>query len=439
MRYNLIKRTITLFFFALFAVYMLSGSRVKANRSGPPASRTGAPGELTCNMAGCHNSFQTNSGSGTLSLTGLPANYTPNQEIDLTVTMNQANRVLYGFEVTAIDDQGRRAGELIVTDASRTQRITGVVSNNLREYIQHNFDGSAPNGTNQGSWNFRWKAPAQSVGRVTFYVASNAANNDGQSIGDFIYTISRSIQPGASLANFASVSAASFAPTGPLAANGIAAGFGSNLSQNVVSATTVPLPTQLDGTEVRVRDGGGTERPAGLFFVAPAQINYLIPAGTSNGTATITVRRSGADVAQGTVAIDTVAPGLFAANANGQGVAAAIVFRRRGTIDTTEQVAQFNSQTNRFEPRPIDLGPETDLVFLIPFGTGIRGVSSLSMATATIGGQPAEVIFAGATPGFEGLDQANIRINRSLMGRGLVDVVFTADGKMSNTVQINIR
>jgi uncharacterized protein (TIGR03437 family) len=78
------------------------------------------------------------------------------------------------------------------------------------------------------------------------------------------------------------------------------------------------------------------------------------------------------------------------------------------------------------------------LVFLIVFGTGIRGVSAQSAATATIGGTNAPVSFAGATPGFEGLDQANISIPRSLAGRGLVDVVFSADNKTANTVQINI-
>ncbi len=443
MRNRLFKISIIGVCCALFVLFGLDGTPADAFSGGPPPARTGAPAlgsfmaEPTCTL--CHTSFPLNSGPGMLTVTGLPANYSSNQEVTVTVTLSQPDRVRYGFEATVLDDQGRKAGDLIVTDAARTRTVDGTGNFAGRQYIQQILAGTTPNGTNQNSWTFTWRAPAQSVGRVTFYVAGNAGNGASGNQGDFIYNINASVQPPASLPNFASVSAASFAPTGPLAANGIAAGFGSGLSQNVVSATMLPLPTQLDGTEVRVRDAGGTERPAGLFFVGPGQINYLIPAGTSNGNATITVRRSGADVAQGTVAIDTVAPGLFAANANGQGVAAAIVFRRRGTVDTTEPVAQFNSQTNRFEPRPIDLGPETDQVFLIAFGSGIRGVSSLSMATSTIGGAPAEVIFAGATPGFEGLDQANIRINRSLMGRGLVDVVFSADGKMSNTLQINVR
>ncbi len=176
---------------------------------------------------------------------------------------------------------------------------------------------------------------------MTFYVAGNAANGNNANSGDFIYNINRSIQPGSTpLGQFTGISAASFAQTGPLAPSGIVAGFGSGLSANTMAATSVPLPTQLDGTEVRVRDAGGRERSAGLFFVAPSQINYLIPAGTAAGNATVTVRRSGGDVAHGTVTIEPVAPGLFSANANGQGVAAAALFRRRAGVDTTESVSE---------------------------------------------------------------------------------------------------
>jgi uncharacterized protein (TIGR03437 family) len=436
MQTKLIKLSLTGIFCALIVVYGLNGSPAGAFSSGPPPSRTGAPGEPNCTA--CHGGNAVNSGTGTLTITGLPATYSPNQEIPVTVTLRQSSRARYGFQITAINDQGQAAGELVVTDASRTQRIPGTVSGNQRQYIHHTFNGITPNGTDENSWTFTWRAPAQSAGRVTFYAAGNAANGSGSG-GDFIYTTSQSVQPAPALAQFSSVSAASFAPGGALSPNGIAAGFGTGLSANTVSATTVPLPTQLDGTEVRVRGADNIDRNAGLFFVSPNQINYLNPGGTPNGSATVTVRRNGSDVAQGTVTVESVAPGLFSANASGMGVAAAVVFRRRGNVDTFEPVSQFNATTNRFEPVPIDLGPETDIVLLIAFGAGFRNVSALSAATATIGGAGSEVLFAGAAPGFEGLDQANLRIPRSLIGRGLVDVVFRADNKTANTVQINVK
>ncbi len=436
---KIFKLSITFLFCAGFIVFWLNGSRVAANSGGPPTGRTGAPGEQTCATSDCHSSFPLNSGPGALSIT-LPQTYSPNQEITVTVTLNQANRQLYGFEVTALDSQNRRAGEMSVTESSRTLRVTGVISGNLREYITHSFGGTSPNGTNQNSWTFKWKAPAQSVGQVTFYVAGNAANGSGTSAGDYIYTKTASIQPAPTLTQFASVSAASFALNGPLAANAIVAGFGTGLSQGTVAATSVPLPTQLDGTDIRVRDANGVERPVGLFFVSQGQVNYLIPAGTANGNATITLRRNGVDTAQGTATIETVAPGLFAANANGQGVAAAVVLRVRGGQQTFEPVAQFNAQAGRFDPIPIDLGPDTDQVILLLFGTGFRGFSALGALSCTFGGTNVPILGAAAVSGLEGLDQVNVGpVPRSLIGRGNVDVVFRADNKTANTVTLNIK
>src|SRR5215813_925101 len=431
MRIHLLKLTITLSLGILFTIYSLNGSSVRAFSAGPDPANTGAPGEFTC--ATCHGGGPS---GGTLSISGLPANYSPNQEVTLTVTLSQANRVRYGFQLTAIDDSGKKAGDLTPND-NRTQLKTDVVLGNQRQYIEHTSAGNAPSSPGQGSWTFKWKAPAQFVGRVTFYIAGNAANGDFTPNGDTIYTINQSISPPA----IASVSAASFAPqSNPLAANMIVAAFGTGLAQNTTFATPgMALPTALDGTSIGVRDANGTERAAGLFFVSAGQVNYLIPAGTVNGAATVTLRRNGVDTAQGNVTIDTIAPGLFTANTSGSGVPAAVLFRRRNGVDTFEPVAQLNTTTNTFEPKEIDLGPDGDIVFLIAFGTGISGLSSLAGASATIGGTNAPIGAVIAAPGFEGLTQINIFIPRSLIGRGLVDVVFTADTKQANTVQLKIK
>jgi uncharacterized protein (TIGR03437 family) len=214
-------------------------------------------------------------------------------------------------------------------------------------------------------------------------------------------------------------------------------------------ANSVPLPTTLGETSVVVRDSasfdgqtasGAADRLASLFFVSPGQINFQIPPGTSPGAATVNVLRRGAVVASGVVQIGSVAPGLFAANANGQGVAAAVVFRRRADgSESFEPVAQFDQAQSRFVPLPIDLGPESDQVFLILFGTGIRGRSGLSAVAAQIGGANAEVFYAGLQGDFVGLDQCNLRLQRSLSGRGEVDIVLMVDGKTANTVRISIK
>ena len=235
----------------------------------------------------------------------------------------------------------------------------------------------------------------------------------------------------------AAVSAASY--IGELASESISAAFGLDLAAGIVSATSLPLPTTLGGVTVKVQDSEGTERDAPLFFVSPGQINYLVPAGTSVGVAGVSVFRDSARAATGTVAITATAPALFTANASGQGVPAAVVLRVRGDAQIFEPLFSFDATLNQFVPLPIDLGPEGDQVFLILFGTGFRAVGSLSAVSITIGGESAEVLFAGAAPGFAGLDQANVGLPRSLAGKGEVSVQFAADNRSANAVTVNIR
>jgi uncharacterized protein (TIGR03437 family) len=265
-----------------------------------------------------------------------------------------------------------------------------------------------------------------------FTVTPNAAQNALKGSADgFIVKLG---------ADVATVSAASFSGA-TLAAESIVAAFGAGLATTTSAATTIPLPTSLAGTQVSIKDSAGTERLAPLFFVAPNQVNCLIPAGTAQGTAAITITSGDGAISTGIIQIAAVAPGLFAMNANGQGVPAA-GFQRfaAGGAQTAEgPVFRFDAATNRFVPAPIDLGPAGEQTFLILFGTGFRNRSALSAVACQIGGETSEVQFAGAQGGLVGLDQANVRIPRSLAGRGEVNVVFTVDGKTANTVTINIR
>ncbi len=236
----------------------------------------------------------------------------------------------------------------------------------------------------------------------------------------------------------ASVSAASFAPA--VASDSIVAAFGHGLATTTQVATSLPLPTELAGTRVVIRDSAGAERNAPLFFVAPTQVNYQMPPGAANGLATVTITSGDGTTSTGAAQINPVAPGLFAANANGQGVAAAVAVRVKADgSQSFEPVAQFDQTQNRFVPVPIDLGPPTDIVVLVLFGTGIRNRTAQSAVNVKLGGVDAPVQYASATPGFVGLDQVNAVVSRILAGRGEIDVILTADGRAANTVRVAIR
>ncbi|MGH9833016.1 MAG: SBBP repeat-containing protein [Blastocatellia bacterium] len=247
------------------------------------------------------------------------------------------------------------------------------------------------------------------------------------------------LNPNAMSGVVTSASAASYIGLA-LAPDSIAAAFGADLAVATMAAITLPLPTSLAGTTVKVKDSSGAEFTAPLFFVSPNQINYLIPSQAAAGTAMVTVTSGDGKMATGTTQIQRVAPGVFAANSNGQGVAAAVALRIKADGSYSfEPVAQFNPELNRFLPIPLDLGPDTDQVFLLLFGTGIRGRSSSSSVKVTIAGEESPVTFAGAQGDFVGLDQVNVRLTRNLTGRGEANIVLLAEGYTSNVAQISIR
>ena len=239
-------------------------------------------------------------------------------------------------------------------------------------------------------------------------------------------------------AALASVSAANY--SFGVAPESIVAAFGSNLATTTQAASSTQLPTTLAGVSVRIVDAAGVERLAPLFIVTPSQINYQMPPGAAAGPSLVAVTSGGNFIAGGVAEGVIVAPGLFSADASGQGVAAALVFRRKGNgAESYEPVARFDSALNRFVAAPIDLGPESDQVFLILYGTGVRFRSALSAVSCAIGALDSEVLFADAAPGYVGLDQINVRLSRALTGRGVVDVALSVEGKAANIVRIGIQ
>ena len=243
---------------------------------------------------------------------------------------------------------------------------------------------------------------------------------------------------GAAYKSAATVSAASYANSQPVAAESIVSVFGANLATRDQAVKQLPLPTELAGTSVKVRDSLGIERLAQLFYVGKLQVNYEIPAGTATGFATVTITNGNGEIFTSAVNITSVTPGLFAANQNGSGVAAAtILYFRNGT---SRYESNFACDTNgqNCTARQIDLNV-ADEVFLELYGTGIRNNSRLTNVTATVGGVTVPVLYANKQPDFIGLDQVNIQLPKMLVGRGEVDVVLTMDGKVANPVRINLK
>lgn len=238
------------------------------------------------------------------------------------------------------------------------------------------------------------------------------------------------------------VSAASFSAD-ELASESLATVFGLDLATTTQVAETLPLPFELAGTRVTVTDSEGVERLAPLLFVSPEQINFQVPAGTATGFATVTITRSDGALSIATVNTGSTAAGLFTANADGRGVAAAVVLRLKADgTQSFEPVSRFDPEQQKFVAVPIDLDREDEQVYLILFGTGIRSrrdLSALATVATSFGETVAQVSFAGAQSDFAGLDQVNLQLPRDLAGRGEVEIRLAVDGKQADPVTVVIR
>ncbi len=198
----------------------------------------------------------------------------------------------------------------------------------------------------------------------------------------------------------------------------------------------IPYPAVLAGSTVSIRDSAGVLRLGALQFVSPVQINYVMPAATAVGQATVTVVAANGATASGTVPIAAVAPALFAIPP--AGVAAAFGIRvNPDNSQSPVNVFQCGATADSCVAAPIDVsgGP----VYLTLYGTGIRNRSSLDNVRCTIGGVDEPVLFAGAGGGFPALDQVNAQVPASLRGRGPVSIVVTVDGQSTNPVTINVQ
>ncbi|MGH9853604.1 MAG: hypothetical protein ACREBD_27510, partial [Blastocatellia bacterium] len=147
-------------------------------------------------------------------------------------------------------------------------------------------------------------------------------------------------------------------------------------------------------------------------------------------------------VAQGSLTLENVAPSLFTADSSGQGLPAGILLR-----------VKANGQ-QAYEPltHSAIIRQPGDRLFLILFGTGVRGAENSDGNTAngfaenvqaTIGNANAPVIFAGVAPGFAGLEQMNVEIPTSARGTNLTVLIKVGDGEgkliRANSVTISVQ
>jgi len=158
-----------------------------SNSNGALPQNTGAPGDLTCGRAPCHN-IPVNVGDASIGIdvnNGAEA-YQPGSTHTLTVSISDAQSPRNGFQIVALDENNENIGTWILTTPGEMKIIDGIGL--PRKYVTHQSAGNM-----QNSWTLDWEAPQEDVGDITFYASVLDANNNGNNMGDAVYTTSNTL------------------------------------------------------------------------------------------------------------------------------------------------------------------------------------------------------------------------------------------------------
>jgi len=207
----------------------------------------------------------------------------------------------------------------------------------------------------------------------------------------------------------------------PLAPGNIVAVYGTNLAIVTGVPTAIPLPTNVNGTQVLI---GGLKAP--LYYTSPTQVNAQIPYELEpNKEYQVIVSANGALSTPDPIQVSAVVPGL-AAYADGTVIAQ----HADGTLINSNSPAK---------------GGEIAVVYLSGLGATDEDVASGGASpgdvlahpaiqpTLKVGEKSAKIAFVGLTPGLVGLYQMNFEVPAELTG-GNPKMVVTQSGAESSPV-----
>ena len=190
------KSRITICITSIFAFMIFSAGIT--NNDGR-AGRTGSPGENPCTSS-CHSSFTLNSGDGSIIITcdNMPNwKYEPSTAYTLNVTVQKPGMAVFGLGFEALNNSSGSTFLSIgtLTPSTGTQIKNATVSGSSRQNIVHTLNSGVT--ANSKTFTFTWTSPSTipTNSTITFYSAGVAGNNNGNNVGDYVYTTNQEITP----------------------------------------------------------------------------------------------------------------------------------------------------------------------------------------------------------------------------------------------------
>jgi uncharacterized protein (TIGR03437 family) len=227
-----------------------------------------------------------------------------------------------------------------------------------------------------------------------------------------------------------------------IAPGSIASAYGVGLAAGTFTATGPNLPTSLGNVRVHIVDRQDVDRLAGLFFVSPAQINFLVPAEVpAPGYVIVNVENPGSSRIPGarSAIIAALAPELFTLDGTANGFAAASAVRVAEDGTQTAVPAVDCRPNAGCAPVPIDLSVGGS-VYLSLYGSGFSIAKQASCNGIAVS-------YVGPQLQIPGLDQINFLLPpKTPSGNLLISCALSAvappafgDTVYSNRVTILIK
>jgi uncharacterized protein (TIGR03437 family) len=206
-----------------------------------------------------------------------------------------------------------------------------------------------------------------------------------------------------------------------------------------VTVAGLQATAAISTVSVVMVDSIGAQRTCQVVSISLQQAICMVDSSTKTGLAVVSVASSGRPAGTGFVQVAQVAPGLFSADATGQGLAAGNAISQVGSATSTAALAVLDATTSIWVAQPIDLAAATDGLTLELRATGLRNRNANGYVVAQIAGVDVPVVSIAASTTDTGIDIVTLGpLPQSLAGSGLVDVQLAVDGVSANPVSIYI-